>query len=192
MEKSVVRNLENSFQLNNVTKEQFKSFISKDKEDNFAKTFVSKCDMLEAWNMVTGYWQDDQLCGAILVTISKKLPRVANLQLLHTFNAHRRKGVAKELCCHGLVYAYSLRCQYFRVSSEPESVDFYKRLGIKFLGKQKSGCQLAMFQVISPYFEEIDYNVDSTIYAAMTKKGKGGCVETFVEYKGLDIFANHE
>lgn len=190
MEKSVAKRLENSFHLNNVTKEQFKSFISKDKQDNFAKTFISKCDMLEAWNMVTGYWQGDQLCGAILVTISKKLPKVANLQLLHTFNAHRRKGVAKELCNHGLEYAHSIKAEYFRVSSEPESVDFYKRLGIKFLGKQKSGCQLAMFQVNSSDFSKIDYTVDSTIYAAMTKKGKGGCVECFVEYKGLDIFMN--
>ena len=189
MEKSEARKPENIFRFDAVTKEQFKSFISSNKQDNFAKTFIAKCDMLEAWNQVVGYWEGDQLCGAILVTLSKRLPRVANLQLLHTFFAHRKKGVAKELCNYGLVYAYKCGSNYFRVSSEPEAVEFYRKLGIEFLGKQKSGCQLAMFSVISPYFEEIDYSVDSTIYGAMTKKGKGGCVELFKEYKGLDFFA---
>jgi len=190
MEKNEERNLENSFRFDLVTREQFKKFISPNKQDNFAKTFVAKCDMLEAWDKVIGYWEGDDLCGAILVTLSKKLPRVANLQLLHTFYAHRKKGIARQLCNYGLVFAYKTGANYFRVSSEPEAVEFYKKLGIEFVGKQKSGCQLAMFSIISPYFEDTDYSVDSTIYSAMTKKGKGGCVELFKEYKGLDLFVN--
>jgi hypothetical protein len=76
-----------------------------------------------------------------------------------------------------------------RVSSEIPAIPFYKKLGIQFVGKQKSGCLLAMFKLNAHRFEEIDYSLDDVIYKAATKKGKGGCIELFAEYKGLDIFA---
>ena len=80
-----------------VSRDEFVSAISTDKADAFAKTFVAKADMQENWDSCQGYWVDDELFGAIIVTISKREPKTANLQLLHTFAKHRRKGVAKVL-----------------------------------------------------------------------------------------------
>ena len=189
MEKNEEKNLESSSQFKSVTKEQFVASISNNKEDNFAKTFVAKCDMLNKWEEVVGLWEGDDLAGAILTTLSKRQPYTANLQLLHTFYAHRNKGVARKLCNHSLYYAFYSSAHYFRVSSEIPAIPFYKKLGIQFVGKQKSGCLLAMFRVNSSEFEKIDYSLDDVIYKAATKKGKGGCVELFAEYKGLDIFS---
>ena len=189
MEKSEEKRQENSSRFDAVSKEQFVKFISKNKEDNFAKTFVAKCDMLDKWDEVVGLWEGDDLAGAILTTISKRKPYTANLQLLHTFYAHRNKGVARKLCNESLYYAFYSSADYFRVSSEIPAIPFYKKLGIQFVGKQKSGCLLAMFKINSSDFNKIDYSLDDVIYKAATKKGKGGCVELFVEYKGLDIFA---
>jgi len=188
MEKNEERKLENSFRFDSVTKEQFQSFISTAKEDKFANTFIAKCDMLEAWDQVIGLWQDDELCGAILSTLSKRAPLVVNLQLLHTFYAHRKKGVAKNLCDRALLFAYYVGADYFRVSAEIPAIPFYEKIGIEFLGKQKSGCQLAMFKVTASEFDKIDYTVDDVIYKAATKKGKGGCVELFFKYEGIDKF----
>ena len=189
MVKSEERSQENLFQFKTVTKEQFVASISDRKEDRFAKTFVAKCDMLDKWQEVVGLWEGESLAGAILTTISKRKPYTANLQLLHTFYAHRNKGVARKLCNHSLYYAFYSSAHYFRVSSEIPAIPFYKKLGIQFVGKQKSGCLLAMFKLNSHKFENIDYTMDSTIYKAATRKAKGGCVELFKEYKGLDFFA---
>lgn len=177
-----------SFQFDNVTRDQFLYSISEHKADKFAKTFVAKCDMLNAWDQVIGLWDGDQLAGAILTTISKRAPLVANLQLLHTFYAYRKMGVAKKLCDRALVFSHSIGADYFRVSSEIDAIPFYEKIGIKFLGKQKSGCQLAMFRVTASKFENINYDADEVIYKAATKKGKGGCVELFFEYRGVDKF----
>ena len=190
MEKNEERNPENLLKYKSVTKDQFVASISKNKEDKFAKTFVAKCDMLDRWNEVVGLWEGDDLAGAILTTISQRKPYVANLQLLHTFHKHRKKGIAKLLCQYSLLDCYLRKgADYMRVSSEISAIPFYKKLGIQFVGKQKSGCLLAMFKLNAHRFEEIDYEVDSVIYKAATRKGKGGCVELFAEYKGLDIFA---
>lgn len=190
MEKNEERKLENSFRFDSVTKEQFESFITKAKEDKFAKTFVAKCNMLNRWDQVVGLWEGDDLAGAILTTISQRKPYIANLQLLHTFHKHRKKGVARYLCQYSLIDCYLRKgADYMRVSSEIPAIPFYQKLGIKFLGKQKSGCLLAMFKLEAHKFEDIDYTVDSVIYKAATRKGKGGCVELFLDYKGLDIFS---
>lgn len=189
MEKSEEKKQENSSRFDAVSKEQFIKFISKNKEDNFAKTFVAKCDMLDKWNEVVGLWEGDDLSGAILTTISKRKPYIANLQLLHTFHKHRKKGVAKLLCQYSLIDVYLRKgADYMRVSSEIPAIPFYEKLGIQFVGKQKSGCLLAMFKLNAHRYEDIDYSVDSVIYKAATFKGKGGCVELFKEYKGLENF----
>ena len=184
--KIAVRKLEHSMQLREVTKEQFIECITD--KDKFAKTFVAKCDMLKGWEKVVGAYIDEELAGAILVTISKK--KIANLQLLHTFYKFRGKGVARELCNYGLRYAIKNSAGYFRVSSEIEAIPFYEKIGIQFLGKQKSGCQLAMFEITSPKFEKNNYELDDVIYKQINRKGKGGCVEIFQKNfkKGLDIF----
>jgi len=174
--------------LHEITKEQFVAAISDAKEDKFAKTFIAKCDLLKGWSHCMGLWDEEQLCGAIVVTISKRNPKTANLQLLHTFAAHRGKKVGSKLCDYVLGYAYGRGCEYFRVSSEKDAVDFYKKFGFVFVGKQKIGTQLCMFKLTSSKVKEIDFKIDDVIYSEMNRKGKGGCVEHFFDYKGIDFF----
>ena len=164
-----------------VTREQFVAAISDSKEDKFAKTFRAKADMQEQWLHCQGCFDDDgNLMGAIIVTKSKRLPTVYNLQLLHTFACYRKLGVGRFLVGAILDRVGNETDCYFRVSSEPESVGFYERLGFKFLGKQKSGCLLSMFKLNGPKPEDGIYSFDEpAIFKAVHKRGKGGCVEVF-------------
>lgn len=196
MTKNVEKKLANTLKLNKCSREQFISAITSDKNDNFAKTFVAKADMQEQWDHCIGVFDGDELCGAIITTISKRSPPVANLQLLHTFNAHRGKGVAKLLCLDSLKSVREYGAKYFRVSSEIPAIPFYEKIGFKFWGKQKSGCQLSIFKIVDDTFENGDYDYsDTVIYNAVNKKGKGGCVEIFdlrnvKEVFNLDRFFN--
>lgn len=149
------------------------------KLDRFASTFRSKADMQEIWNRCWGAYTEDgeALMGAVIMTLSKRTPRVANLQLLHTFAQFRKRGAGNFLMDEMVKQAKAEGARYFRVSADPAAVDFYKAIGFKFWGKQKSGCQLCIFKFENgePY-----YNIhDSVIRAAVYKKGKGGCVELF-------------
>lgn len=171
--------------------EQFKNAITDDPADKFAKTFVAKANMQEQWSFCIGAWdEDDSLLGAIITTISKRSPKVANLQLLHTFAKHRGKGVGRILCEDSLRFARQNAALYFRVSAEPDAVKFYERIGFTMLGKQKSGCQLSMFRITGDTFFDGDYSLENKpIYEAVHKKGKGGCVEVFAdEPLGLEEF----
>ncbi len=160
------------------TQEQFSKFISEDRADKFAKTFVSKANMQKQWEHCIGYWEEEELLGAIITTVSKRKPHVANLQLLHTFAKHRRKGVARILTQDALERAISNDSEYFRVSAEPGAVDFYKSMGFRFFCKQKSGCQLSMFKINgSSYTSGLYDREDVIIDKALSKKGKGGCWE---------------
>jgi hypothetical protein len=118
--------------------------------------------------------------GAIIVTRSKRLPTVYNLQLLHTFAAFRKMGVGRFLVESVLGLIGNETEAYFRVSSEPDAVGFYEALGFKFLGKQKSGCQLSMFRINGTSPSQGIYSLDEeAIFKAVHKRGKGGCVEVF-------------
>jgi GNAT superfamily N-acetyltransferase len=163
------------------TRDQFIKAISDDKADKFAKTFVAKADMQDQWDDCIGAFNEEgELMAAIITTISKRKPFVANLQLLHTFAKHRGQGAAKALCEASLRHVKGKQALYFRVSSEPESVGFYEKIGFKFWGKQKSGCQLSIFRIDGDTFSEGDYDyTDQMINGAIHKKGKGGCVEVF-------------
>lgn len=166
--------------LNKCSREQFVAAITTDKADSFAKTFVAKADMQDQWDYCFGAFEGDELVAAIITTISKRKPHVANLQLLHTFAKHRGKGAARALCEYSLYHVKSKQALYFRVSSEPESVGFYEKIGFQFWGKQKSGCQLSIFRIDGDTFFEGDYDyTDQMIHQAIHKKGKGGCVEVF-------------
>ena len=119
-----------------------------DPQDKFAKTFISKADYIHKWDQCIGCWDDeDNLMGAILTTVSKSKPYCANLQLLHTFARYRRKGVAKKLCEKSLEYSLDKGCFFFRVSSERDAVEFYRSIGFKFWGEQKSGTLLSLFKI---------------------------------------------
>ena len=184
-----VTNNVSSMLLRETSRDEFVAHLTKEKQDKFAYTFVAKCDMINAWDKCMGVWIYNKLAGAIVTTISKRRPKTANLQLLHTFHEFRGRGVGKLLCEYSLQYAFENRAEYFRVSADKEAVDFYPKLGVQYIGRQKSGSHLSMFKIQSPIFTENDYLVDSTIYKEMTRKGKGGCVVTFKEYKGVDEFA---
>jgi ribosomal protein S18 acetylase RimI-like enzyme len=175
----------NSYQLRNITRQEFVDAITKDKADSFAKTFVAKADAFKLWNRCVGYF-DNGLNGAIIVRVSKRTPKIANLQLLHTFAAHRKKGVAKVLCLHGFQYAIENDAEYFRVSAEPDAVEFYKKIGFKFWGLQKSACQLSIFRINGDRIEDGIYHIaDEIIRKSLYRKGKGGCVEVFSAPRGI-------
>jgi ribosomal protein S18 acetylase RimI-like enzyme len=168
-------------ELRAVTKEQFVGAISDSKADKFAKTFVAKATMQGHWDWCKGCFDDDgNLMGAIIVTKSKRLPTVYNLQLLHTFASHRKLGVGRFLVESILEQIGDQTDSYFRVSSEPDAVGFYEALGFTFLGKQKSGCLLSMFKIVDGNPANGIYSLDEeAIFKAVHKRGKGGCVVVF-------------
>lgn len=168
--------------LRETSREEFVNHISEDKADAFAKTFVAKADMQVIWENCIGCWDTNELMGAIITTRSKRTPYVFNLQLLHTFSKHRRKGVARVLTQDSLDRAQGLGTSYYRVSAEPDAVPFYKSMGFQFLGMQKSGCSLSMFKINGKNFADGLYDLkDPIILGAVYKKGKGGCVEIYRE-----------
>lgn len=173
-----------SYDIYRISREQFIRSITDNKEDKFAKTFVAKCDMINAWDDCSGIFIDDKVAAAIVTTYSKRLPKTANLQLIHTFAEHRKKGMGKELCELSLFWAQRNNCKYFRVSAEPDAVEFYKSIGFKFIGRQKSGCQLSIFPIErDTNFTLIDSKLvmDEVIKKAVYSKRKGGCVEVFYD-----------
>jgi GNAT superfamily N-acetyltransferase len=162
--------------LSKCSRAEFISAISTDKKDNFAKTFVSKADMQDQWKFCIGAYDNDELTAAIITSISKNKPHVANLQLLHTFVKHRGKGSARILCEDSLKRVRACGATYFRVSSEKSAVGFYEHLGFKFWGAQKSGTQLSIFRIVGDTFLDGEYDLsDIIIYKAVNRKGKGGC-----------------
>jgi len=165
--------------INFVSKEKFISSISESKEDRFAKTFAAKCNMMDIWEDCVGIFEDNNLACAMVLTISKRQPKVANIQLIHTFANFRFKGYAKKLTLT-IIDSYLSEIKYLRVSSEKSAVGFYKKLGFKFLGVQKSGTLLSMCKVVGNNIGEFEFDKnDPIISRELNKKGKGGCIEIF-------------
>lgn len=143
----------------------------------FSKTFDSKAKLIGKWDKVKGAWDEEgHLLGCSLTTVSSQ--GWGNLQLLHVFSTHQGKGVGRVLLSDSIQTALQGGATYWRVSSEKKAVDFYKKCGIQFAGKQKSGCLLCVAK-LSPEGELIYDWEDSKILSAVYKKGKGGCVEVF-------------
>lgn len=149
------------------------------KEDSFAKTFRAKCDMMQLWEQCFGLYEGDELCSAVVFTISKNKPTTANLQLIHTFAKHRMKGYGKKLTIDVLDMIIS-EIEYLRVSAEQTAVGFYENMGFKFLGRQKSGTQLSMCKITSNKISKCEFDKDDKyIWKCLNRNGKGGCVEIF-------------
>ena len=159
-----------------ITREEFESSLTDLKEDRFAKTFVAKCDMMGHWDHCMGYWVEDKVAAAIVVTLSKREPLVANLQLLHTFHEHRGKGIAKSLCIWGVNHSMKLGAKYFRVSAEFDAVPFYEKIGFKFVCKQKSA-KLSMFRLISPVISDNDFGITHEAQYGWRSEGVGATAE---------------
>lgn len=177
--------------LRKCSREEFVSAITDDKADSFAKTFRAKADMQENWDECLGaYDTDGSLMGAIITTIGKRDPKVANLQLLHTFAKHRRKGVAKQLTIESFENAKRDGAIYFRVSAEPEAVAFYESVGFKFWGLQKSGCSLSIFKIAGDALSDGVYNdSDPLIRQALYSGRKGSLASSYGEQKSVDLNA---
>jgi len=157
----------------------FKQHVTDNKADKFAKTFIAKANLQSQWDNCYGLFEND-LLGAMIVTFSKREPKTANLQLLHTFAKHRGKKIGSYLMNYSLHLSIQNKCKYYRVSAEPEAINFYKKIGLRMLGEQKSKCQLSMFKIVDENFFNGNYDLnDSHIKKAIYKKGKGGCVKIF-------------
>jgi len=165
-------------EIRKTNREEFMKHMTPCGEDGFAKTFVAKCNMIDAWGQVFGAWEGNELLGAIVMTISKTQPLSMNLQLLHTFAKHRFKGVGKALCNYAVSKAHTNEVKYFRVSAEPEATEFYKKCGFKFWGKQKSKCSLCIFKVGGLRIQNGVYDPqDPFTLKKLFRKGKGALVE---------------
>ena len=174
MTRKEAKRLGNSMKLDKCTKEIFQKSISSNKEDSFARTFISKADMQNLWDRCIGAFDENgDLMGAIITTVGK-YNKVANLQLLHTFFKHRKKGVAKYLVNDSVCKSVEAGALYYRVSSEIPSVEFYEKCGFKFWGKQKSGCSLSIFRLNGKNVSDGIYDIkDPIIFCALFGKKKG-------------------
>jgi predicted GNAT family N-acyltransferase len=167
---------------------EFISNLTNLKEDSFAKTFVSKCDLINAWDDCLGIFSDDnELMGAIVTTYSKNR-KVANLQLLHTFYKFRGNKIASMLCTNAIKHSYGV-VDYFRVSADKPAHGFYENIGFKYIGEQKSGSRLSMFRLTSPNLKENNFEPDSFIWKQVNRNGKGKCVKLFMTYKERDLYS---
>ena len=184
-----VINNASTMMLRNCTREEFQSAITDDRSDQFAKTFVAKANMQQIWDQCIGaYSADGELMGAIIVTISKRLPKIANLQLLHTFTQHRRKGVAAALVRNTYHQVAEEGAVYYRVSSEPEAVPFYTSLGIGFWGLQKSGCSLSIFRISGEIHEGVYDDNDPIIRKALYSGRKGSLASSLISSSQPSLF----
>lgn len=150
-------------------------------EDKFARgLFVAKADRMGLWNHAVGSFdRQGKLTGAIIVRVSKRGPRVANLQLLHTFHEFRNKGIARRMVAW---YFERIRqeAQYFRVSSEPPALGFYRKIGFKFWGPQKSKTILSFFKIGGPTVADGVYDMnDPVIKGSCFTKKRGGVAELY-------------
>lgn len=150
--------------------------------DKFAMTFVAKADALGLWPLARGILNENRtVAAAIVVRYSKRTPTVANLQLLHTFGASRRRGLARTLVLDAWAQLKPHGVPYFRVSSEPDAAPFYRSLGFKFWGEQKSGCLLSISAVNgadSPEGSVYDRD-DPVVFKALNSKQRGAIVKHF-------------
>jgi GNAT superfamily N-acetyltransferase len=147
-----------------------------------ASVFASRWKFLnitDDYPGLMGVWSPSGLAGATVVTVSKRQPRLSTMDLLFTFVAHRRRGVGAALVKWALQYAFEIGSLYFRVASKFNSVEFYRSLGFRFWGFQKSGGSLSFFRFspVSWQPSEADYDLsDPFIYRNVFTKHVGGVV----------------
>ena len=146
--------------------------------DHFAGTFRAKADTMKLWPLVEGWVEGDKICAAICIRITKRAPLVANLQLLHTFSTERRRGLATKLVLRGYWMA-AQTADYFRVSSEPDAQEFYRSLGLKFWGTQKSGSLLCVHRIKGNEPDTGNYAMTPAIQKMLFSGRRGALVEKF-------------
>lgn len=166
----------NTVKLSKCEQPDFVAAISEDPADKFARTFVAKANTQGLWPHCVGAFDQD-LLGAIIVTISKREPRTANLQLLHTFARHRGRNVGTALVDFAFRHAKNHECEYFRVSAEHDAYGFYRKLGFHYWGRQKSGSWLSLFKIEGDRIAEGIYDPnDPNISRKLAATTRGGLV----------------
>lgn len=184
----MVTNNVNTLQLRKCTRDEFVAAITDDKADGFSKTFRAKADMQKQWDLCLGAFDSTgDLMGAIITTLGKTTPKVANLQLLHTFAKHRRKGIAKVLTLASYDDVVKQGAVYFRVSAEPGAVVFYENVGFKFWGLQKSGCSLSMFKITDSITTGIYDDADPVLQKALYSGRKGSLASSYKDTQPVDL-----
>lgn len=162
------------FELDSVTEPVYSHFADKHPKDTFKRHFIYQAGLRGYWPYAIGCWEGVELLGVLIVTFSKREPKVATLQLLHVFHSHRGKGAGRFLADYAIQYAFNSGCAYFRISSEPRAVKFYEALGIRFWGKQKWGYSLSVFKIGgASYLDAIYDDTDPYIHQALYS-GKAG------------------
>jgi GNAT superfamily N-acetyltransferase len=162
-----------------VTKKQFIAAMTDHKDDKFAKTFVAKANTQNLWKDCVGYWKGNTLCAAIITKHTARDLKTANLSLLHTFAKHRAKGYGTMLVQDSLHEALRQGCLYYRVSSEFVAAPFYRKLGFKFLGRQKTA-ELSMFRLNGPSPKDGAYDItDSHIADSVMTKRRGALARSY-------------
>jgi GNAT superfamily N-acetyltransferase len=144
-------------------------------DDKFAWTFRAKADTLGLWDHAVGVKNDEGHIMSAIVVRRNKYKTVHNLQLLHTFSQYRGLGLARQLV--ETEFDAVPKGEYFRVSSEESAIPFYRRVGFKFWGAQKSGCLLSIFKKGGMLISDGIYDPnDKIIQAAVFSNRRGGVV----------------
>lgn len=148
--------------------------------DKFAWTFRAKARAMDLWRHGLCVKNvEDEIMAAIIVRVNRRAP-VANLQLLHTFARFRRRGLARELVEREFARVGG-EATHFRVSAEMDAIPFYRSLGFKFWGTQKSGSQLSIFRITDGDIKSGIYSLeDPVISKAINRRGRGGLVHKFL------------
>lgn len=166
------------------SREQFVSAVSDDPADKFTKFFIKMSDDKGWWGMCEGLFDEDgDLMGAIINReIKRSGVRFTQLQLLHTFAKHRRKGVGKKLALTAHDFAVNRGISYFRIMAEQDARPFYESIGFEVVGQQKAGHFLILGRVQGEGFSDYHYELDDkVIHHEACVVPRGGCVELFKE-----------
>lgn len=115
--------------------------------DNIGKRLISMADSYNWWADVKLLYNEDQPAGFITISRTKMAPNQISLRQLFILSDSRGLGLgtkAVEYCINLAIES----ADYFRVSAEKSSKDFYeKKLGLQFWGQQKHGTWLCLAKI---------------------------------------------
>jgi len=174
----IVRKLKN--------RDEYAKLVTKEnkKKDKFCGRFLSKTDKMDAWDRVWCVFDQDDLTmmGAVMVTVAKrKAGNIANLQLLHTWYDHRRKGVANVLVQKAFEVAKS-QAKYMRISmiADEGSLAFYRSVGFVIMGMQKAGSYFSMCRLSGDSLHDSHFDLMDPVIRGVACSGTMGSVVKFL------------
>src|SRR3990167_2417345 len=95
-------------------------------EDKFARQyFLKHADEDRLWASTWGCFEDGVLAGAIALRTVYGKNSYYNIKLLTTFKRFEKKGIGRDLCRFAFTRAYKEGVKYFRISANPDAVEFY-------------------------------------------------------------------